>query len=59
MDVSDSAPSALATNASDEHSSASSDTLRDSVSGSMRDPSNRGGGGVAGAQKITQEEDLA
>ena len=58
LDVSDSGPSALATN---EHSLASSASLRDYVSGycSMREPSNRGGGGVTGAQKITQEEDLA
>ena len=59
LDVSDPGPSALAND--DEHSLASSASLRDYVSGycSMRDPRNRGGGGVTGAQKITQEEDLA
>ena len=58
VEDSDSGPSALATN---EHSSASSASLRDYVSGycSTREPMNRGGGGVTGAQKITQEEDLA
>ena len=58
LDVSDSGPPALA---ADEHSSTSSAMLRDYVSGycSMRDPGNRGDGGVAGAQNITQEEDLA
>ena len=58
LDVSDSGPSALA---ADEYSSASSASLRDYVSGycCMRDPGNRGGGEVTGAQKITQEEDLA
>ena len=56
--VSDSAPSARAT---DEHSPATSASLRDYVSGycSMPGPRNRGGGGATGAQKITQEEDLA
>ena len=59
LDVSDPGPPALA---ADEHSSASSASLRDYVSGycsSMRDPGNRGGGEVTGAQKITHEEDLA
>ena len=61
VDVSDPAPSALATTASDDHSSASSASLRDYVSGycCMRDPGNRGGGEVTGVQEITREEDLA
>ena len=59
LDVGDSGPPALA--ADDDHSSASSASLRDYVSGycCMRDPGIRGGGEVTGAQKITQEEDLA
>ena len=59
VDVSDPAPAAVATN--DEHSSASSASLCDYVSGycSMRDPRYRRGEGATGALKITQEEDSA
>ena len=58
LDVNDSGLLALATN---EDFSASTAVLRDYVSGycCMRDPGNRGGGEVTGAQKITQEEDSA
>ena len=62
VDVSVSAPSARATNGSDdEHSSASSASLLDYVSGygCTRDPGNCGRGVATGRQKITQEEDLA